>query len=100
MVAGGRSTIGKDNSMTFPRTSAVRLVLVSMLAIGGAIASASPVQAAALPELTAMVLHLPRVDFNYQLVAGDSFRVTFTIDRPAPAGGTRIEMRHFRDDGP
>jgi hypothetical protein len=100
MVAGGRSTIGKDNSMTFPRTSAVRLVLVSMLAIGGAIASASPVQAAALPELTAMVLHLPRVDFNYQLVAGDSFRVTFTIDRPAPAGGTLIEMRHFRDDGP
>jgi hypothetical protein len=47
-----------------------------------------------------MVLHLPRVDFNYQLVAGESFRVTFTTDRPAPDGGTFIEMRKFRDSGP
>jgi hypothetical protein len=47
-----------------------------------------------------MVLHLPRVNFNYQLVAGESFRVSFTIDRPAPAGGTLIEMRKFRDSGP
>jgi hypothetical protein len=47
-----------------------------------------------------MVLHLPRVDFNYELIAGESFRVTFTIDRPAPAGGTLIEMRKFRDSGP
>lgn len=86
--------------MTSPRISAVRLFLVGMLAVGGAVAPASPAHAATLPELTAMVLHLPRVDFNYQLVAGDSFRVTFTIDRPAPAGGTRIEMRKFRDSGP
>lgn len=47
-----------------------------------------------------MVLQLPRVDFNYQLIAGESFRVTFTIDRPAPTGGTLIEMRKFRDSGP
>jgi hypothetical protein len=54
----------------------------------------------ALPELASMVLHLPRVEFNYQLVAGESFRVTFTLDRPAPAGGTYIQMRKFRDSGP
>lgn len=86
--------------MTSPRTSAVRLLLVGLLVVGGVVAPASPAGAATLPELTAMVLHLPRADFNYQLVAGDSFRVTFTIDRPAPAGGTLIEMRHFRDSGP
>ncbi|HET9142305.1 hypothetical protein [Actinophytocola sp.] len=84
--------------MTAPRAFAV--LLVGVLAIGGTVFPASPALAAALPELTAMVLQLPRVDFNYQLVAGESFRVTFTIDRPAPAGGTLIEMRHFRDSGP
>ncbi|HEV2782721.1 MAG TPA: hypothetical protein VGX25_25295 [Actinophytocola sp.] len=84
--------------MRSARTSAV--LLVGTLAVGGAVAPASPAGAAVLPELTAMVLHLPRVDFNYQLVAGDSFRVTFTIDRPAAAGGTLIEMRKFRDSGP
>jgi hypothetical protein len=52
--------------------------------------------AATPPELTAMAPHLPRVDFNYQFVAGDSFWGAFTIDRPAPAGGTFIEMRKFR----
>jgi hypothetical protein len=76
------------------------LVLVGVLAVGGAVVPALPAHAATLPELTAMVLHLPRVDFNYQLVAGDSFRVTFTIDRPAPAGGTLVEMSKFRDSGP
>ena len=86
--------------MTSSRVSSSRLVLVGVLAVGGVVTPASPAQAATLPELTAMVLHLPRVDFNYQLVAGESFRVTFTIDRPAPAGGTLIEMRKFRDSGP
>lgn len=78
----------------------VRLLLIGVVGIAAAAVSVSTAQAAALPELSSMVLHLPRVDFNYQLVAGDSFRVTFTIDRPAPAGGTIVEMRKFRDSGP
>lgn len=83
------------------RASALGLVLVGgLIGAGAVVAPASVAQAAALPELSNMVLHLPRVDFNYQLVAGESFRVTFTIDRPAPAGGTLIEMRKFRDSGP
>jgi hypothetical protein len=88
--------------MTSPRTRARRLLLVGALAAAlGSGATALPAaQAAPLPELSSMVLHLPRVNFNYQLVAGESFRVTFTIDRPAPAGGTLIEMRKFRDSGP
>jgi hypothetical protein len=77
-----------------------RLLLVGVVGLGVAATPVSAAQAAPLPELTSMVLQLPRVNFNYQLVAGENFRVTFTIDRPAPAGGTIIEMRKFRDSGP
>jgi hypothetical protein len=74
----------------------MRLVLAVGLLGGSAVAAPAPAHAATLPELTSMVVHLPTVNFNYQLVADETFRVTFTIDRPAPAGGTLIEMRHFR----
>lgn len=77
-----------------------RLLLIGAVLAAGTVTPAAPAQGTALPELASMVLHLPRVEFNYQLVAGESFRVSFTLDRPAPAGGTLIEMRKFRDSGP
>lgn len=91
-------------TMTLLRRATLRLLLVGTLAVAGSALSPSPAAAARrgapLPELTSMDLHLPRVDFLPQLIAGDSFRVTFTLDRPAPAGGTFIQMRKFRDAGP
>lgn len=86
--------------MLSPRILVARLLVVGLAGAGAAVAPASAAHAAPLAELTSMVLQLPRVNFNYQLVAGDSFRVSFAIDRPAPAGGTLIEMRKFRDSGP
>jgi hypothetical protein len=82
------------------RSIFIRLVVIGSVLVAGNAVLPPAAYAAALPELTSMVLHLPRVNFNYQLVAGESFRVSFTIDRPAPAGGTLIEMRKFRDSGP
>jgi hypothetical protein len=91
-------------TMTLLRRATLRLLLVGMLAVAASALSPSPGRrrssGRALPELTSMDLHLPRVDFLPQLIAGDSFRVTFTLDRPAPAGGTFIQMRKLRDAGP
>lgn len=86
--------------MTSQGSSAVRLLLIGGLVGAGTAIAPPSAQAAPLPELTSMVLHVPVVGFQKTHTAGETFKVSFTIDRPAPAGGTFIEMRHFRDSGP
>ena len=61
--------------------------------------SGAPTQTGA-PQLESFTINAPLVDFLHTVVGGETFTVTLRLDRPSPAGGTRVLVRKLRDSGP
>jgi hypothetical protein len=83
--------------------SSLLLVLVSALVLAlGAAPSRAPgaVAQSGAPQLESFTINAPLVDFLYTIVGGETFTVTLRLDRPSPAGGTRVLVRKLRDSGP
>jgi hypothetical protein len=73
------------------------LALVALLLV---VAPAGAARAQAPPQLESFTINAPLVDFLHTVVGGETFTVTLRLDRPAPAGGTRVRVSKLRDSGP
>jgi hypothetical protein len=73
------------------------LVLVALLLV---VAPAGAARAQAPPQLESFTINAPLVNFLHTVVGSETFTVTLRLDRPAPAGGTRVRVSKLRDSGP
>lgn len=77
--------------------------LVSLLTLVAVLApqtsSGGPAQTVA-PQLESFTINAPLVNFLHRVVGGETFTVTLRLDRPSPAGGTRVRAAKLRDSGP
>jgi hypothetical protein len=77
------------------RTLLVLFALLVVVVPAGAARAQAPV-----PQLESFTINAPRVNFLHTVVGGQTFTVTLRLDRPAPAGGTRVRVSKLRDSGP
>jgi hypothetical protein len=81
-----------------PRTVSILVPLLASIALL-APATSSNAQTGA-PQLESFTINTPVVDFLHTVVGGETFTVTLRLDRPSPAGGTRVRVSKLRDSGP
>jgi hypothetical protein len=76
-------------------------ILVSLVALTAVLAPATSSNAqTGAPQLESFTINTPVVDFLPTVVGGETFTVTLRLDRPSPAGGTRVRVSKLRDSGP